>query len=70
MSQTRKMSFIEAWANTAFGFALSIAASFIFFPLMGIQSSAAQNIGAVLLFTILSVARNYVIRRVFNVNGK
>jgi hypothetical protein len=66
MSQTRLGSLIEAWANTLFGFLLSIAASFIFFPLLGIQSNGWQNIGAVLLFTVLSIARNYIVRRYFD----
>lgn len=66
MSQSRKMSFFESCANTALGFAVSLAAAFIIFPLLGIQSSPIQNIGAVLAFTIISILRNYLVRRIFN----
>jgi hypothetical protein len=66
MTQTRLQSFRESWANTALGLVVSIAASFVIFPLLGMQSNAFQNIGAVLAFTVISVARNYVVRRFFN----
>jgi hypothetical protein len=63
--QSRRMSFIESCANTAFGFVISVAAAFIIFPLIGIQSTGVQNVLAVVLFTFVSIARNYVVRRVF-----
>ena len=66
MSQSRRMSFIESCANTAVGFLISVAASFVIFPLLGMQSTAAQNVGAVVLFTFVSIARNYIVRRLFN----
>jgi hypothetical protein len=66
VTQTRLQSFRESWTNTALGLVVSIAASFVIFPLLGMQSNAFQNIGAVLAFTVISVARNYVVRRFFN----
>lgn len=66
MSQTRRGSFIESCANTAFGFAISVAASFVIFPLIGVQSNATQNVLAVVAFTFVSIARNYIVRRAFN----
>jgi hypothetical protein len=66
VTQTRLQSFRESWANTALGLVVSIAASFVIFPLLGMQSNAFQNIGAVLAFTVISVVRNYVVRRFFN----
>lgn len=65
MSQTRKMSLMESLANTAFGFAISLGAAFLVFPLLGITSSPAQNIGAVIAFTGISILRNYLVRRLF-----
>jgi hypothetical protein len=64
--QPRLESFIESCANTAFGFAISIGAAFVIFPLLGVQTTPSQNVGAVLLFTLVSVARNYAVRRLFN----
>lgn len=66
MSQTRRGSLIESCANTAFGFIISVAASFIIFPLLGIQSNAVQNVAVVIAFTFVSIARNYIVRRLFN----
>jgi hypothetical protein len=57
---------IESLANTAFGFIISIAASFLIFPLLGVTTTAVQNIGAVVAFTVVSILRNYIIRRAFN----
>lgn len=64
--QTKRMSLVESCANTAFGFIISVAASFIIFPLIGVQSNAAQNVLAVVAFTFVSIARNYIVRRAFN----
>jgi hypothetical protein len=57
---------IESCANTAFGFIISVAASFLIFPLLGMASTPMQNLGAVLAFTIVSIIRNYIVRRAFN----
>ena len=64
--QSRRGSFIESCANTAFGLIISVAASFLIFPLLGVASTPAQNIGAVILFTVVSILRNYFVRRLFN----
>lgn len=66
MTQTKRGSFIESCANTAFGFIISVAASFIIFPALGVQSNATQNVLAVVAFTFVSIARNYIVRRAFN----
>lgn len=63
--QSRLMSFVESCANTAFGFIISVAASFVIFPALGMQSTPMQNILAVVAFTFVSIARNYIIRRLF-----
>jgi hypothetical protein len=41
-------------------------AAFAIFPLVGIHSSPLQNIHAVFWFTVVSILRNYIVRRVFN----
>lgn len=64
--QTRKHSAAEAVFNTAIGFAISWFGGLIIYPLIGIQISHAQNTAAVALFTVLSLARSYVLRRYFN----
>lgn len=65
--QTRKASAIEALANTAVGWTINFTANILFLPLLyrpdhNIRS--AFYIGVV--FTGISLARSYVLRRWFN----
>lgn len=64
--QTRRQSLIETVAGVAIGFVLSIAASFIVYPLFGHSFTLSQNIGITVIFTVLSIARGYGVRRFFN----
>lgn len=68
--QTKKQSFFEAVTNTAVGFLISLAATFIIFPLVGFESSASKNIIVTLFFTAVSIARGFFIRRYFNSKKK
>lgn len=64
--QTKKQSFIESLTNTAIGFSVSYASTFLIFPLMGFNSSGTQNLIITIYFTIISILRSYIIRRFFN----
>jgi hypothetical protein len=64
--QTKKQSFIESASNTAVGFLVSYASTFLIFPLMGFNSSGTQNLIITIYFTLVSILRGYVIRRYFN----
>lgn len=65
--QTRRASLLEAVASTLTGFALSLAVQqFFITPVYGLPLSAVDNIAITLVFTIVSIARQYVWRRVFN----
>lgn len=66
MNQTRLGSFIEAWINVAIGFAINFCANLLILPLIGFHISVGQNLFIGVLYTIISVARSYVIRRWFN----
>lgn len=66
MSQSRLSSFVEACINTLIGFILSIALSFVVYPLFGAHFTLAQNAGITAIFTIASIARGYIVRRYFN----
>ncbi len=68
--QTKKQSLIESITNTLVGFCISLGASFIIFPMVGIESTGSKNIIIVLFFTVISIVRGYVIRRVFNYKQK
>jgi membrane protein implicated in regulation of membrane protease activity len=66
MNQTKLTSLIEALLNTAIGFAVSFAGWPIAAALTGIQYTTGQHWVVVGFFTVLSVARGYLIRRFFN----
>lgn len=63
--QSRQMSLMEAAANTASGFTLSVFAGLIVYPLFGFPATLAQSFWITVLFTGLSIGRNYVCRRIF-----
>ncbi|MGV8712073.1 MAG: DUF7220 family protein [Nitrosomonas sp.] len=64
--QTRLQSLLEAWINVIIGYFVALAAQIIVFPWYGIEVSISQNLQIGLIFTIVSIARSYVVRRLFN----
>lgn len=66
MNQSKKYSIIESLANTASGYVISTIVWIIIAPLYGINYTITKNMGITLIFTIVSIARNYVWRRIFN----
>lgn len=64
--QTKRNSFIEATTNTAIGFIISLASTFLVFPLVGVNTTSKQNLEVTLYFTVISIIRGYVLRRMFN----
>lgn len=68
--QTKRQSFIEACINTLIGYVITLLFSPLIYWLCGITYKLSQLGLVVLYFTILSVARSYVIRRFFNKKEK
>jgi len=66
VSQTKRQSFIESCLNVAIGFGVSMAAQIAVFPLFGIRIELASNIIIGAIFTAISIARSYCVRRLFN----
>lgn len=66
MSQTKLGSFYEACINVLIGFGINYAANLLIFPLFGFQISLSANFAMGLIYTVISVARSYFIRRYFN----
>lgn len=66
MTQTRKQSFIEACANTFLGYVISLLVQLAVFPMFGAKFTFNQNVQIGLIFLIVSFARSYVLRRLFN----
>jgi hypothetical protein len=66
MSQTKTHSWFEVFSNIAIGMAINTVAQYIVFPLIGMSATHAQQIAIVVIFTIISIARQYILRRFWN----
>lgn len=66
MNQTRLGSLIEACLNTAIGAGINMIGQLVIFPAVGIDIPFLTNLMIAAFFTVLSVARGYVLRRWFN----
>lgn len=64
--QSRLMSLVESWANVIVGYGIALLAQIVVFPWFGLTVSIGQNIQIGLIFTVVSLARSYALRRVFN----
>lgn len=64
--QTRLQSLIEAWVNVIIGYFVALIAQLIVFPLYDLEVSFSQNLQIGLIFTVVSIARSYLLRRLFN----
>lgn len=64
--QTKRGSFLEACINVAIGYGVALASQLLVFPLFGIHVSLSTNIAIGAVFTVISIARSYVVRRAFN----
>jgi ABC-type bacteriocin/lantibiotic exporter with double-glycine peptidase domain len=64
--QSKKHSLRESLTNTFIGLVINYFALFGINWLLSIQSSPGKNTLIVLFFTIISIARGYIIRRWFN----
>ena len=65
MHQSRLMSLVEAVANVVVGLIVALAAQIVVFPVLGLRATLGQNIKLALVLTGVSVARSYVLRRLF-----
>ena len=66
MSQTRRASLVEAVLNVLVGLLISTLANALILPLYGMPFKW-QSFGEIaVLFTLLSLARSYALRRFFN----
>lgn len=64
--QTKTQSLIEATVNSVSGYLLAVLTQFLLFPFFGIHIPLGQNFVLAFIFTIISIARSYVVRRLFN----
>ena len=66
MTQTRIMSAVEAVANVAVGYGVAVATQLAVFPIFGLAVALGDNLAIGGIFTAVSLARSYALRRLFN----
>ena len=62
--QTKRGSLIEAVVNTFLGWLVGLLSQLIVFPMLGIDIPFYKNLEISAIFTVISIVRGYVIRRV------
>ena len=65
MRQSRRMSLVESIANVVIGYGLAVATQVVVFPLFGIHIALADDLAIGMVFLVISLARSFVLRRVF-----
>ena len=65
MKQSRLMSFVEAISNVVLGYGVAVVTQILIFPIFGLHTTLAQNLKMGAIFTIVSKARSFALRRVF-----
>ena len=65
MKQSRLMSLVEAVANVIIGYGVAVITQILIFPIFGLHTTLAQNLKMGAIFTMVSIARSFALRRVF-----
>ena len=70
MKQSRLMSLVESVANVIVGYGVAVVTQILIFPIFGLHTTLAQNLKMGAVFTVVSIARSFALRRVFEANRK
>ena len=65
MKQSRLMSLVESVANVIVGYGVAVVTQILIFPIFGLHTTLAQNLKMGVVFTVVSIARSFALRRVF-----
>lgn len=65
MKQSRLMSLVEAVANVVVGYGVAVLTLILIFPTFGLHTTLEQNLKIGAIFTVVSIARSFALRRVF-----
>ena len=68
-TQSRRMSLVEAVTNVVVGFVVALLTQIIVFPLFDIEVTLGENLAIGLLFTLASIYRSFVLRRVLTLTA-
>ena len=64
--QTKKQSLIESLTSTTIGIIIGIVLNLTILPIFGYPVSWSDSLWISVIFTVVSVIRGYVVRRIFN----
>lgn len=64
--QTKRQSAIETLTSVTIGYLVAIGSQIVVFPLFGLSVSFGDNLLIGAFFTVVSIIRGYLIRRMFN----
>lgn len=65
MKQSRLMSLVESVANVIVGYGVAVVTQILIFPVFGLQTTLGQNLAMGGVLTIVSLARSFLLRRLF-----
>lgn len=65
MKQSRAMSLVEAIANVVVGYGVAVLTQMLVFPSFGLHTTLAENLLIGAIFTVVSIARSFALRRLF-----
>lgn len=65
MKQSRLMSLVESVANVIVGYGIAVMTQILIFPIFGLHTTLTQNLKMGAVFTVVSIARSFALRRVF-----
>ena len=66
MKQSKFQSLIESFTTVISGFFIALAVQLLIFPLYDIEITLFENVQIVMILTITSIIRVYIVRRYFN----
>jgi hypothetical protein len=65
MKQSRLMSLVESITNVVVGYGVAVVTQILIFPVFGLHTTLAENLKMGAVFTVVSIARSFALRRVF-----
>lgn len=65
MKQSQLMSFVESTINILVGFGIAVGAQALFLPMLGVAIPISANLSFAAIMTVISIARSYGLRRLF-----
>ncbi len=65
MTQSRRMSLVEAVTNVVVGYAVAVVTQIVVFPWFGLHPDFGENLMIGMIFVGISLLRSYTLRRLF-----